>query len=81
MSKKKVITNEYITKTVSCNECEGTGFVEITKEELKKKKYCQRCEGIKRCYLCQNVKRLGKYDMCKKCFGQGYYEIRVKKSN
>ncbi len=37
MSKKKVITNEYITKTVSCNECEGTGFVEITKEELKKK--------------------------------------------
>ena len=70
----------YITMTISCKECRGTGFIELSKEEQCKRVYCQTCTGIQRCYLCENKQRLGRYAYCKKCYGQGYTEKKVKKS-
>ena len=54
--------------TKSCQECRGTGFVLATKN----KQYCLKCKDHERCYLCENVPRLGKYDYCNKCNGEGY---------
>jgi hypothetical protein len=64
-----------------CQTCCGTGFIKLTQEQLKKKKHCQTCINNERCYLCQNLPRLGVYDYCKKCHGDGYIEIKLKKSN
>ncbi len=66
---------------ISCKECNGTGFIELTEKERNNKCYCMFCVGpTDRCFRCENVRRLGKYDYCKKCFSQGYIEVRVKKS-
>ena len=75
------LNKDYTVMTISCKECNGTGFVELTKEEIENKRYCKFCENPRsRCYRCENVERLGKYDYCKKCFSQGYTEVKVKKS-
>lgn len=76
-------TKEYSIMTISCKECKGTGFVKVSQEKYNKKKYCEVCNNDERCYLCQNVERLGAYIYCEKCCGDGYTEKKIysKKSN
>lgn len=75
------LNKDYTIMQISCKECNGTGFVELTEEEQNKRCYCKFCKNsTDRCYRCENVERLGKYDYCKKCFSQGYTEVKVKKS-
>ena len=68
--------DEFIIKQVSCNNCLGTGFTESTTE----KKYCKTCNENERCYKCENIPRLGKYEYCTKCDSLGYTEVFIKKS-
>ena len=75
------LNKDYIIMRISCKECNGTGFVELTKEEISNRRYCLHCKNNTQiCFRCENVKRLGKYAYCKKCFSQGYTEAKVKKS-
>jgi len=75
--------NKYRIMSISCKECNGTGFVKVLQEKCHKNKYCQTCNKDERCYLCQNVERLGAYTYCEKCCGDGYTEKKIysKKSN
>jgi DnaJ-class molecular chaperone len=57
---------------ISCKTCKGTGFIKLTQEQIKNKKYCKTCINSERCYLCQNIIR-GLYDCCWKCYGDGYF--------
>ena len=59
---------------VSCQDCNGTGFVIRIKQE-----YC--INNIYKlpnhtCFRCENRKEElnGKYKLCKFCKGQGYFE-------
>jgi len=56
----------------SCKNCTGTGFVRA----LKNKEYCKTCTENNRCYLCENTPRLGIYDYCNLCDGQGYHLLK-----
>mgnify|MGYP001160022508 CR=1 FL=1 len=58
---------------ISCKTCKGTGFIKLTQEQIKNKKYCQTCIDNERCYLCQNISRMGLNDYCGKCYGDGYF--------
>tara|TARA_Y100000591_G_C21845707_1_gene708592 strand:- start:2918 stop:3163 length:246 start_codon:yes stop_codon:yes gene_type:complete len=76
------LNKDYTLMYISCKECDGTGFIELTEKEKEERIYCKYCKkSTDRCFRCENVKRLGKYDYCKKCSGQGYTEVKVKKSN
>ena len=65
---------------VSCKICRGTGFVKRTKLEFcvnNPEKISSHC-----CYKCENRKESlkGLYVECKKCYGDGYFFVKLPKS-
>ena len=65
---------------VSCKICRGTGFVKRTKKEFcvnNPEKVSSHC-----CYKCENRKESlkGLYIECKKCYGDGYFFVKLPKS-
>ena len=78
---QNIMKSEYKIMQVRCKDCDGSGFIEVKSKEHLNKKYCINCTGKKRCYLCENVPRLGKYDYCTKCDSRGYFELVVKKDD
>lgn len=63
------------TFELQCNKCMGTGFL---KYEIKK---CEICDG-KQCMFCNNI-GLEKmpWDLCNKCYGDGYFIIKNEEKN
>ena len=65
---------------ISCKICKGTGFVKRTKLE-----FCvNNPEKISShyCYKCENRRETlkGQFVMFKKCYGDGYYMVKLPKS-
>jgi len=57
---------------IQCKKCTGTGFILRDKNE----QICLTCIFPKRCYLCENVKVIGKYKTCNNCYGDGKYLVK-----
>lgn len=56
--------------TEQCKECKGSGFL---KYDLK---ICEICNGIK-CFRCNSTGlEIMPWDLCNKCYGDGYFIIK-----
>ncbi len=66
--------------SISSKICKDTGFVKRTKLEL----CVNNPEKISShyCYKCENRRETlkGQFVMCKKCYGDGYYMVKLPKS-
>ncbi len=65
---------------VSCKICQGTGFV-----KRKKQEFCiNNPDKISShyCYKCENRRETlkGQFIICKECYGDGYYIVKLPKT-
>ena len=65
---------------ISCKTCRGTGFVKRSKPDFcinnTEKLYSHYC------YKCENRREMlkGQFMLCNKCYGDGYYFVKLPKT-